>query len=312
VTVTESGGIVSLGGTVSGLKKSATDEKTYGIHVHTGTDCTGGSDSTKYNEVIGGHLLSSSVDGWVWPAPTTYTTDADGKATIDVSAESYSLTGTEDTQPGVKDHCIVLHGTSDDGSPRVGIAKISTEVYTAIMGPYPGYSNTNIIPSGTVTVTESGGIVSLGGTVSGLKKSATDEKTYGIHVHTGTDCTGGSDSTKYNEVIGGHLLSSSVDGWVWPAPTTYTTDADGKATIDVSAESYSLTGTEDTQPGVKDHCIVLHGTSDDGSPRVGIAKIIEDQTSPKPTPDPGTNGAYIGMGGFLPLFFTFIAACMMM
>merc|ERR1711990_1067437 len=296
---------VSIKGDVTGLAKDKTD---YGIHIHAGTDCT---DADK----VGGHDLYKG-DGWQTGKNSWYVTDANGESTINVAApkNAYSLNGTDANVPKVEGHCIVMHGGETETGERVAIGKITCDdqgVCTATMGPYPGYSNTDIIPSGTVTVTESGGIVSLRGTVSGLKKSATDEKTYGIHVHTGTDCTGGPDNTKYNEVIGGHLFSSSVDGWVWPAPTTYTTNVEGKATIDVFAESYSLTGTDDTQPGVKDHCIVLHGTSDDGSPRVGIAKIIEDPITPKPTPapgsDPGTNGAYIGMGGFLPLFFAFTA-----
>merc|ERR1712226_85392 len=111
-----------------------------GIHIHTGTDCTGGSDiSSKdaVNKVIGGHLLYRG-DGFL---TTKYSSDADGKTKIDIQTPTgaYALLKSSTAAtgpPAVEGHCIVAHAAS---GARIGIGKIvcTAKSCKASMGPYP-------------------------------------------------------------------------------------------------------------------------------------------------------------------------------
>merc|ERR1719163_571700 len=98
------------------------------------------------------------------------------------------------------------------------------------MGKYPGPNALTTTPSGTLTVTvDADGVVKLKGTVTGLGKSLENA---GIHIHTGEDCSGGSDKTtkdKVNAVVGGHLLSKG-DGFL---KTKYTSDDQGEGNINI-------------------------------------------------------------------------------
>ena len=100
-------------GKLEGLPRKVTNG---GIHVHSGKDCTNGgaTDASAVNAHVGGHLFSNYIDGWAYPAPTTYNTDADGTATIVVKAKHYTLSKDKGTDavPSVEGRCIVLHGLS--------------------------------------------------------------------------------------------------------------------------------------------------------------------------------------------------------
>ena len=107
--------------------------------------------------------------------------------------------------------------------------------------------------SGELTVAYSNKAVFISGNLVDLPYGIKDG---GIHVHVGSDCT------DYN-TIGGHLFSNFIDGWAYPDPTTYDTDADGTGMISVMAKSFVLSkgkGTAAT-PAVEGRCIVLHGVS---------------------------------------------------
>jgi len=227
------------------------------------------------NTHVGGHLMSNSIDGWDYPAKITYDTDAAGKGVIDVSAKYFVLTKGDktDEMPYIAGRCIVMHGVSSTKQgDRAAIGQIVEKngAYTAAMGKYPGPNDLASTPTGTLTVTVTEGTVKLAGTVTGLGKSLDKA---GIHIHTGEDCTGGSDKStteKVNAVVGGHLLSKG-DGFF---TTKYTSNDKGEATVDIAtpANAYTLLNSAAAAkvPAVENHCIVIH---DKAGPRIGIGQI---------------------------------------
>lgn len=284
LTVALVGGVLKITGDIVGLPRGKTDGR---IHVHTGTDCTnaGYADALDISAHIGNHLYSNNIDGWAFPKPTTYDTDANGETTINVKASKYVLAASAAKlgMPSVQNRCIVLHGLSASApGDRVAIAKIVASadgVFTAKVGKYPGPNDLKTVPEGVITLTERSGQITLTGKLKGLGKSLDKA---GIHIHTGTDCTGGSDKSskaKVNAVIGGHL-NSNGDGFL---ETSYKTNINGEGSIDVGTpkDSYTLrTATAtDKVPAVEGRCIVVH---DDGSTlfaRVGIAKVVCDDAT---------------------------------
>jgi len=278
LSVSFSNGVVTIKGDVRGLPRGSKDA---GIHVHTGTDCTNNGFDSKYDilQHVGGHLYSDSVDGWAFPKPIAYDTNSAGEGEINVQAKQHVLAQSDDTdaKPAVEGHCIVLHGASPgDMGARVAIGKIvkNGEKFTATIGKYPGpASGLATVPSGTLTVTSpSTGIVALKGTLKGLGKGL---KGAGIHIHTGTDCTGGSDKSSkaaVNAVVGGHLLSRD-DAF---AHTTYNTNVNGESSIYVTtpAKAYTLRKSQEIDgkvPAVENRCIIIHDSN--AAVRVGIAQI---------------------------------------
>merc|ERR1719174_1027079 len=275
LAVTDANDKICIKGNLAGLPKSVTNG---GIHVHSGKDCTNGgaTDASAVNKHVGGHLFSTYIDGWAYPAAITYMTDAAGKASIKVTAKHYTLSKDKGTEavPSVEGRCVVLHGASgNDMASRVAIGKIvkSGNSYSATIGKYPGPNPLTTTPAGKLTITMlDGDVVQLAGAVSGLGKNL---KNAGIHVHTGTDCTGGSDvSTKgaVNAVVGGHLFSKG-DGFL---TTKYSSDDKGAGTVDIAtpANAYTLLNQDATAkaPAVENHCIVIH---DGSGARVGIGQI---------------------------------------
>lgn len=266
LAVTTAGGKVFVKGTLTGLPK---DMKDAGIHIHTGTDCADPN-------AIGGHLMSNLIDGWAYPVPTTYDTTAAGGGTIDVSTKCFVLEKGKGTSkiPNVEERCVVLHGVSTtDLSSRVAIGQIEKDGdgYSATIGKYPGPNALATTPAGNLAVTLLGMTIRLQGSLTGLGK---DLKKAGIHIHSGTDCTGGSNNaTKaaVNAVIGGHLKSHG-DGFV---TTKYSTNAQGESPVDIStpADGYKLLSKDktDDSPAVEGRCIVLH---DANNARIGVAKIV--------------------------------------
>jgi len=262
LTITSSGKQVKIQGDLTGLPKSMNKA---GIHVHAGTDCTS-------SDNIGGHLFSEYFDGWL---DTKYNTkQGDGFATIDIKAEGYALASTDakNGMPAVEGRCIVLHGAStDDLGARVAIGKITKDgdEYVAVIGKYPGPNDLKTTPEGKLKVTLEGKSIRVQGTIRSLARNLPEA---GIHIHTGTDCTGGADlnsKAAVNAVIGGHLLYRA-DGFLG---TKYDSDDSGRGSIQIEtpAGAYTLLQNDASKAApVEDHCIVIHSDTD----RVGVGKIV--------------------------------------
>jgi hypothetical protein len=238
------------------------------------------------------------MDSWAFPKPITYDTNDKGEASIVLTVKGHTLAKEDGTaaMPAVQDHCIVLHGASTmNMSPRVAIGKIvkNGNSYSATLGKYPGPNPLTTTPSGTINITPNGeGTILLSS--NNLKGLGTSLNKAGIHIHAGTDCTGGSDLTStaaVNKVVGGHLLSRA-DGF---KTTTYQSSklAKGSIAITTPKGAYVLLAKDgnDNKPAVEGRCIVLHNP--DGA-RVGVGKIVCKDgsckakigpypTAPKPT-----------------------------
>merc|ERR1712032_1560265 len=170
--------------------------------------------------------------------------------------------------PAVEDHCVVLHGASVvDMASRVAIGKIvkNGNSFSATLGKYPGPNPLDTVPSAAIN---------LKGLGKGLKGA-------GIHIHSGTDCTGGSDKTSkdaVNKVVGGHLLSRA-DGF---KTTTYKSSRLTTGSIDIKTPKGAyvlLTKNANANlPAVEGRCIVLHNPA---GARVGVGKIVCDNGSCK-------------------------------
>merc|ERR1712187_77047 len=259
---------ISIKGKLTGLPAKVTNA---GIHVHEGKDCDD-------MNAIGGHLYTNTLDSWAFPDPVTYSTNAQGEATVIAKAKGHVLSKADakDGKVAVEDHCIVLHGVSvQNMGARVATGKIVKEgsSFIATIGKYPGPpSGIATTPSGKLTLTTDGDHVMMTGNLQGLGKNL---KGAGIHIHTGTDCEGGTGQSSIdavNEVIGGHLLSRG-DGFL---NTVYSSNQVAEGTIDISTPkgSYVL---RDTDPfdnsgpaSVEDRCIVIHNAQ---KRRVGVGKI---------------------------------------
>lgn len=256
------------------------------------------------------------MDSWVIPKKITYNTNDQGEASIVITVNGHTLAKEDGTPeiPAVEDHCIVLHGASTvDMASRVAIGKIVKDgnSFSATLGKYPGPNPLDTVPSGTINLTPAGaGAIQLAAVnLKGLGKGLNQA---GIHIHSGTDCTGGADKNSQdavNKVVGGHLLSRA-DGF---ATTTYTSSRLTTGSIDISTPKgayvlFSKNGNANL-PAVEGRCIVLHNP-DAAKTRVGVGKIVCDNggsckatigpypttkkttttkpTTPAPTPAPMT------------------------
>merc|ERR1712032_785879 len=285
LSVTYANGVVSIKGDLVGLfrddAKTEDTKKSAGIHAHSGTDCTD-------KDAVGGHLISNSMDAWAFPTPITYDTNDKGEASILLSVTGHTLDKEKGTTaiPAVENHCIVLHGASSvDMASRVAIGKIvkTGNSFSATLGKYPGPNPLATEPTGTITLTPDGEgkILLASKNLKGLGKSLNKA---GIHIHSGTDCTGGADKDSkdaVNKVVGGHLLSAG-DGF---KTTTYQSSILTKVSIDISTPkgAYVLLAenSNDNLPAVEGRCIVLHSPQTDGGKRIGVGKIVCDGGSCK-------------------------------
>lgn len=245
LTVSYANDKVKFAGALTGLPASVSQA---GIHIHEGTDCTDAS-------TVGGHLMSGHIDGWL---TTTYSTDADGKATVDIETTGYEF-------PDVVDKCLVLHGVSaSDLSGKIAAGKIEKESDTEYVANITSYStngNAGEDVKGLLTITIVNEKMKVAGELEGLAASLTD---VGIHVHSASaaSCASGD--------LGGHLYGKG-DTWLL---TKYDSDADGESdiAIETHALSHTLKQTEHSvaKPAVENHCLVLHAA--DGS-KIGIGKV---------------------------------------
>merc|ERR1712048_728483 len=260
-----------------GLKGLGKNLQGAGIHIHEGTDCTGGGNKAQsaVNDVVKGHLLSPG-DGF---SETEFTSNINGESTINVSTPAYSYTLNKGSAtakvPAVEDRCIVIHGVGVP-VPNVGIGKIvcqSLGSCEAKIGPYPKPVG-DIAGSLTVSYDNTAKKISIKGKLTGLPAKVTNA---GIHVHEGKDCDD-------MNAIGGHLYTNTLDSWAFPDPVPYSTNAQGEAFLSNLAKAkghvLSKADAKDGKVAVEDHCIVLHGVSGQNmGARVATGKIVKEGSS---------------------------------
>jgi Cu/Zn superoxide dismutase len=143
----------------------------------------------------GHYWPNMDVDPWL---VTTYTSDANGVASLSLDVDDYSLQGTNP----VAGRTVVFH---DATGARIGCGVIeATSGEIVNLGTYPG---TTYSPKGTLLITnyldkkEDG--IKITGTMGGLGASSSG----GIHIHSGFTCdatvdSNGDDATSTS--VGGH------------------------------------------------------------------------------------------------------------
>ena len=159
--VVDSADGIYMEATLSGLEPSTTA----GFHIHSGYSCIDA-------EYVGGHYFVDSDDD---PWSTTYTSDANGRATVVLLMSGFSLS---DELP-VSGRTVVVH--SSDAKIGCGLLEPTVgEVVT--VGHYPGFSGSEQV-NGTVLIAPSsdGDGVAILGTLIGVESTVTA----GIHIHNG-------------------------------------------------------------------------------------------------------------------------------
>eukprot|EP00413_Alexandrium_margalefii_P019761 CAMPEP_0204533988 /NCGR_PEP_ID=MMETSP0661-20131031/12612_1 /ASSEMBLY_ACC=CAM_ASM_000606 /TAXON_ID=109239 /ORGANISM="Alexandrium margalefi, Strain AMGDE01CS-322" /LENGTH=852 /DNA_ID=CAMNT_0051540413 /DNA_START=76 /DNA_END=2634 /DNA_ORIENTATION=- len=220
IVTTQTASGILMTGTLSGLPASTTA----GFHIHTGNSCD------KNAGVLGHYYEGMSSDPW----STTYTSDSSGVAQISLPMSGFSLYA----DMPVMGRTVVVHSSSAKiGCGLIGIA----ETLVATVGAYPGYSGA--APSGTIAVTATTSGIQMQGVVTGLPASTTG----GFHIHSGFACTVDAD-------VGGHYFEGMTSD---PWSTTYTSDAQGVASITLPVASFTLSG---SYP-VAGRTVVLHDGS---------------------------------------------------
>ena len=205
VAVQNNGGSTGIivTGTLVGLDQNVTG----GVHIHSGVSC----DSADY---VGGHYYdTSTIDPWL---TTTYTSDENGVATVNLSMSDFTLTG----DYPVAGRCLVVH---DACGCRIGCGVIeSTPGEVVQLKKYPGLSApVDYRASGTLLVTDSNsGGIDITGTIGGLEPSAQG----GLHVHSGYTCSSDIYGDQYQMSVGGHYWEGlSSDPWT----TMYSSNSNG-------------------------------------------------------------------------------------
>jgi len=260
----EDAAFLKISGTVTGLEPSVTGA---GVHVHTGFTCDNAT------EVLGHYFEEGTVDPWL---VTTYDTDANGNAAIDLEVPGFTMAG---TLP-IAGRAFVLHAANGD---RVGCGLISpTTGDFASFETYPGYAGVSE-PVGTVLVTDAGSSsVAIEGTVAGLEASATG----GFHIHEGYNC----------DAAGGHYFEEGADDpWL---VTTYATDANG---VDDAVSLLVAPYTLRQEYPVAHRAVVLH-EADGTRVACGLlgaaAATSANATAEGPTPAATTARAKVTMGSY--------------
>lgn len=162
---TESG--ISVIGTLTGLEENVVG----GIHIHTGVTCDNAS-------LVGGHYWGGeSSDPWL---TTSYWSNDMGVASVELSVDGFSLGG----DYPVAGRAFVVHAS--DGT-RVGCGVLmSTAGEVATLGTYPGYTGMYENTTGTVVVTNTEEVGSVGVSIMGTLAGLEVGQTGGFHVHSGT------------------------------------------------------------------------------------------------------------------------------
>lgn len=114
----------------------------------------------------------------------------------------------------------------------------------ADLGRYPGYSESGLNVSGSVTISDLGDSLQLGGKLSGLEANVTG----GLHIHIGTTCNDPS-------LVGGHFRITDSAGTLLPFPGNgYTSDANGDSMVNISLPGYNYSS-------VIGRAVVVHAQS---------------------------------------------------
>ena len=226
---------------LSGLEPGATG----GIHIHEGFGCTASSGAL--DAYAGGHYYTGlAVDPW----STTYTSNANGVATVELSFDDFSLEG---TRP-VAGRTIVVHLSSAYSGARAACAVIvPSKAEVAEIAMYPDFSGAYSV-GGMMFVHPTTAGTRYEGLLTGLEPSATG----GWHVHAGFSC-----GSSYGP--SGHYFDGT-DPWL---TTSYSSNSLGVAMIDESMSGFSL---HRTWP-VYGRSVVVHLSAGSGSTRAGCGVI---------------------------------------
>jgi Cu/Zn superoxide dismutase len=159
--VVDSADGIYMEATLYGLEPSTTA----GFHIHAGYSCVEAED-------VGGHYFVNSDDD---PWSTTYTSDANGRATVKLSMSGFSL---NDELP-VSGRTVVVHSSDT----KIGCGLLEPTVGEVVtVGHYPGFSGSEQV-NGTVLISPNAddtGVL-IFGTLIGVEPSVTA----GIHIHNG-------------------------------------------------------------------------------------------------------------------------------
>lgn len=204
----------------------------------------------------GGHYCHNCTlyDAWT----TTYTSDANGDAQINLALQGFSIAGAGLPTRG---HAVVVHSgankvscgtlmdfmpgmspttapttaptaapttTPPTPSPTTTTTEINDPV-TAVLGAYPDYV-AGLTVQGTAQALDDGeGGIWFSARLSGLAQSASG----GIHIHAGIDC----DTTDGPQ---GHYCTDCATDDPWT--TTYTSDDSGEAMVYYKLPGFSVDG----------------------------------------------------------------------
>jgi hypothetical protein len=196
-----------------------------GIHIHSGTTCTGDA---------GGHFYTGSVtsDPWTSIAYTSTSGVTSGSVNVDTGALSSSLVG----------KAMIIHAY--DGS-RIACALLSDGVSSALSSgafvPYFSYSGSRLVSGSVGPMTTSVTTQTFYYSLSGIDPACAAGagrmgNSCGIHIHSGTTCTADA---------GGHFYTGSVTSDPWTT-IAYTSSASGmtsdSVTVDTGATSDQVAG----------------------------------------------------------------------
>ena len=232
---------LALAGALAGLEASVTA----GVHVHSGYSCDDA-------DAVGGHYYGDNADDPF--LDTTYDSDANGAAALDLEVATVSL---QSTNP-VAGRAVVVHLAN---GTRAGCGLLEPSVGAALeLGAYPDYAGA--APYGALVVSDTSSGLNIKGTVASLETNATG----GFHVHAGSTC-------KVADGVGGHYDEGlAADPWT----TTYASDAAGSASVDLTMAGFSLA---DAMP-VLGRSTVTHradgaraGCGLVGSPAAGVVEL---------------------------------------
>ena len=181
---------------------------------------------------VGDHYFDGdSHDPWT----TTYDSDATGSATVNLTMPGFTM----DNAMPVAYHTLVVHTTTSKAA--CGLVGTPDKAFASI-GKYPGYSG-ELSVSGSAFVIDSSDGIYMEATVYGLEPSTTA----GFHIHAGYSCVEAED-------VGGHYYEGSNDD---PWSTTYTSDANGRATVKLWMTGFSLA---DELP-ISGRTVVVHSST---------------------------------------------------
>ena len=192
-----------------------------------------------------------------------YASDGNGVASFSAPMLDFSLSGTHP----VAGRVVVVHAREETGyiSNKIGCGVIEPTAGEVVhLQRYPGYTYDQdaLNVSGTMVLEQTDDSVTIKGVVGGLEEDTTG----GLHIHSGYTCDDA-------DGVGGHYYEGMSDD---PWDTTYTSDADGAAAVDVVRGDFSLS----MSYPVFGRTMVVHASDSSkvgcgiiGSPKVAVAQI---------------------------------------